>query len=98
MSSIVAGTQAEVLTSRHLISMHLQSACSTSSCLCELPRLSGASVVGRIIGEETEFAMIFLFTAALSHSHLSASDYEKGGLERCLHQPTSYLSTYYLAL
>lgn len=56
-----------------------------SSCLQELPRPSVASVVGRIIGEETEFAMIFLFTAALSHGHLSASDYEKGGLGRCLH-------------
>lgn len=56
-----------------------------SSCLPELPRLSVASVVGRIIGEETEFAMIFLFTAALSHDHLSASDYEKEGLGRCLH-------------
>lgn len=54
----------------------LHSVCSTSSCLslspCELPGLAMASVVGRVIEAETEFAMIFLFTAALSHGHLSA--------------------------
>jgi hypothetical protein len=70
---VTAGTQAEMSTSRHLVTRHFHSACSCLSLSpCELPGLAVASVVGRVIGAETESAMIFLFIAALSHGHLSA--------------------------